>query len=45
MATRGAYLYAPRIKMIEKAQNMFTETKEHLFESKAAEEHAKLLRW
>ncbi|XP_041994658.1 protein VACUOLELESS1-like [Salvia splendens] len=34
----------PRIKLIEKASNLFAESKEHMFESKAAEEHAKLLR-
>ncbi|KAL3821342.1 hypothetical protein ACJIZ3_007247 [Penstemon smallii] len=44
MASKGSPLHGPRIKMIEKAQNLFTETKEHTFESKAAEEHAKLLR-
>lgn len=44
MASRGAPLHGPRIKLIEKAHNLFSETKEHVFESKAAEEHAKLLR-
>lgn len=44
MATRGSPLHGPRIKLIEKAHNLFMETKEHVFESKAAEEHAKLLR-
>lgn len=44
MASRGSPLHGPRIKLIEKAQSLFTETKEHHFESKAAEEHAKLLR-
>ncbi|CAH1434996.1 unnamed protein product [Lactuca virosa] len=44
MATRGSPLHTPRIKLIEKAQNLFAETKEHVFESKAAEEHARLLR-
>ena len=34
----------PRIKLIEKASNLFAESKDHMFESKAAEEHAKLLR-
>ncbi|KAK9150902.1 hypothetical protein Syun_009211 [Stephania yunnanensis] len=34
----------PRIKLIEKAHNLFAETKENTFESKAAEEHAKLIR-
>ncbi|XP_015880079.3 protein VACUOLELESS1 [Ziziphus jujuba] len=44
MASKGSPLHGPRIKLIEKAQNLFSETKEHTFESKAAEEHAKLLR-
>lgn len=44
MASKGAPLHGPRIKLIEKAHNLFSETKEHVFESKAAEEHAKLLR-
>ncbi|XP_052210322.1 protein VACUOLELESS1 [Diospyros lotus] len=44
MASKGSPLHGPRIKLIEKAQSLFTETKEHTFESKAAEEHAKLLR-
>ncbi|KAH7651892.1 Vacuolar protein sorting-associated protein 16 [Dioscorea alata] len=44
MASKGTPLHGPRIKLIEKAQNLFAETKEHMFESKAAEEHAKLLR-
>ncbi|GFQ05879.1 protein vacuoleless1 [Phtheirospermum japonicum] len=44
MASKGSPLHGPRIKLTEKAQNLFTETKEHIFESKAAEEHAKLLR-
>lgn len=44
MASKGSPLHGPRIKLIEKAQNLFAETKEHVFESKAAEEHAKLLR-
>uniref|UniRef100_A0A5B7BBB9 Protein VACUOLELESS1 n=1 Tax=Davidia involucrata TaxID=16924 RepID=A0A5B7BBB9_DAVIN len=44
MASKGSPLHGPRIKLIEKAQGLFSETKEHTFESKAAEEHAKLLR-
>lgn len=44
MASKGSPLHGPRIKLIEKAQSLFVETKEHTFESKAAEEHAKLLR-
>lgn len=44
MASKGSPLHGPRIKLIDKAQSLFSETKEHTFESKAAEEHAKLLR-
>lgn len=44
MASKGSPLQGPRIKFIEKAQTLFAETKEHTFESKAAEEHAKLLK-
>lgn len=44
MASKGSPLHGPRIKLIEKAHSLFAETKEHTFESKAAEEHAKLLR-
>ncbi|CAH1416768.1 unnamed protein product [Lactuca virosa] len=44
METRGSPLHTPRIKLIEKSQNLFAETKEHFFESKVAEEHARLLR-
>ncbi|KAL2476581.1 Protein VACUOLELESS1 [Abeliophyllum distichum] len=44
MASKGSPLHGPRVKLIEKAQHLFSETKEHTFESKAAEEHAKLLR-
>uniref|UniRef100_A0A6N2NGT4 Vps16 C-terminal domain-containing protein n=1 Tax=Salix viminalis TaxID=40686 RepID=A0A6N2NGT4_SALVM len=44
MGSKGSPLHGPRIKLIEKAHNLFSETKEHTFESKAAEEHAKLLR-
>ncbi|XVF20922.1 hypothetical protein REPUB_Repub12eG0045500 [Reevesia pubescens] len=44
MASKGSPLHGPRIKLIEKAQHLFSETKELTFESKAAEEHAKLLR-
>ncbi|KAG5017440.1 hypothetical protein JHK85_023576 [Glycine max] len=44
MASKGSPLHGPRIKLIEKAHGLFAETKEHTFESKAAEEHAKLLR-
>ncbi|KAK4607376.1 hypothetical protein RGQ29_001281 [Quercus rubra] len=44
MASKGSPLHGPRIKLIEKAHSLFSETKEHTFESKAAEEHAKLIR-
>lgn len=44
MASKGSPLHGPRIKLIEKARNLFSQTKEHTFESKAAEEHAKLLK-
>ncbi|EOA29029.1 hypothetical protein CARUB_v10025283mg [Capsella rubella] len=44
MASKGSPLYGPRIKLIEKARNLFSQAKEHTFESKAAEEHAKLLK-
>lgn len=42
-ASKGSSL-GPRIKLIEKAGSLFLESKEHMFEAKAAEEHAKLLR-
>lgn len=45
MASRGSPLHGPRVKLIEKAQTLFAETKEHVFESKAAEEHARLLKY
>ncbi|KAL3508949.1 hypothetical protein ACH5RR_028350 [Cinchona calisaya] len=44
MASKGSPLQGPRIKLIENVHKLFSETKEHVFESKAAEEHAKLLR-
>lgn len=44
MASKGSPLHGPRIRLIEQAQKLFSETKEHTFEAKAAEEHAKLLR-
>lgn len=44
MASKGSPLHGPRVKLIEKVQHLFVETKENFFESKAAEEHAKLLR-
>ncbi|KAJ3670766.1 hypothetical protein LUZ60_008192 [Juncus effusus] len=45
MASRGGSpLPGPRTRLIEQAQKLFSETKENFFESKAAEEHAKLLK-
>lgn len=44
MASKGSPLHGPRIKLIDNAHKLFLETKEHVFESKEAEEHAKLLR-
>lgn len=44
LAQKGSPLQGPRIKLIDQAHRLFAETKEHAFESKAAEEHAKLLR-
>lgn len=41
---KGAPVHTPRVKLIEKARDLLLETKEHVFESKAADEHAKLLR-
>lgn len=41
---KGVPVHTPRLKLIEKAHNLLLETKEHVFESKAADEHAKLLR-
>ncbi|KAI3882164.1 hypothetical protein MKW92_008320 [Papaver armeniacum] len=37
-------LHGPRINLIEQTQSLFAKTKERTFESKAAEEHARLLR-
>ncbi|XP_072968310.1 protein VACUOLELESS1 isoform X2 [Typha angustifolia] len=44
MASKGSPLHGPRIRLIEQAQKLFSETKELTFEMKASEEHAKLLR-
>lgn len=49
MASRGSPLHGPRIKLIEKTKNLFEKAKDpkdkdFIFESKAADEHAKLLR-
>lgn len=45
MASKGSPLHGPRIRLIEQAQKLFAETKENMFESKASEEYAKLLRY
>ncbi|KAJ1284684.1 hypothetical protein BS78_03G223800 [Paspalum vaginatum] len=44
MASKGSSLHGPQVRLIEQAHRLFAETKEHVFESKASEEHAKLLR-
>ncbi|VAH62507.1 unnamed protein product [Triticum turgidum subsp. durum] len=44
MASKGSPLHGPQVRLVEQAHRLFAETKEHLFESKSAEEHAKLLR-
>lgn len=44
LASKGSPLHGPRIKLIDNAHKLFLETKEQVFESKEAEEHAKLLR-
>lgn len=45
MASKGSPLHGPQVRLVEQAHRLFAETKEHLFESKSAEEHAKLLRY
>ena len=45
MASKGTSLHGPQVRLIEQAHRLFAETKEHVFESKASEEHAKLLRY
>jgi hypothetical protein len=45
MASKGSPLHAQQVKLVDQAQRLFGETKEHLFESKSAEEHLKLLRY
>lgn len=44
LASKGSPLHGPRIRVIEKARDLFRETREHAFEAKAADEHQKLLR-
>ncbi len=41
----GSALQGPRLKLIEQASELYAHTKEHVFESKATEEQAKLLRY
>ncbi|KAM0858443.1 hypothetical protein ACQ4PT_047830 [Festuca glaucescens] len=43
VASKGS-IHVPQVRLIDQAYRLFAETKEHLFESKSAEEHAKLLR-
>jgi vacuolar protein sorting-associated protein 16 len=45
MASKGSPLHGPQVRLIEQSHRLFAETKEHVFESKASEEHAKLLRY
>lgn len=44
MASKGSPLHGPQVRLIESAHRLFVDTKEHVFESKSSEEHAKLLR-
>jgi hypothetical protein len=41
----GSALQGPRLKTIEQASEIYAQTKEHGFESKAAEEQARLLKY
>lgn len=41
----GSALQGPRLKTIEQASDLYGQTKDHAFESKAAEEQAKLLKY
>lgn len=43
MASKGSHV--PQVRLIEQAHKLFMETKDHVFESKSSEEHAKLLRY
>jgi hypothetical protein len=45
MTSKGSPLHGPQVRLTEQAHRLFAETKEHVFESKASEEHAKLLRY
>lgn len=45
MGTRsGSALQGPRLKAIDQASELYAQTKEHMFEAKAAEEQGKLLK-
>ncbi|KAL2623066.1 hypothetical protein R1flu_003271 [Riccia fluitans] len=41
---QGSALQGPRVKLIEQAAELYSQTKDNSFEAKAAEEHAKLLK-
>ena len=41
----GSALQGPRLKTIDQASDLYAQTKEHVFESKAAEEQGKLLKY
>eukprot|EP00249_Psilotum_nudum_P017159 c26189_g1_i1 orf=274-2796(+) len=43
-ARQGSPFQGPRLRLIEQAQDLYAQTKEHALESKSCEEHAKLLR-
>lgn len=46
MGTRsGSALQGPRLKAIDQASELYAQTKEHMFEAKAAEEQGKLLKY
>ena len=45
MASKGPPLHGSQVRLVEQAHRLFADTKEHIFESKSAEEHAKLLRY
>jgi len=41
----GSALQGPRLKTIEQASELYAQTKENMFEAKAAEEQGKLLKY
>ncbi|KAG6541575.1 hypothetical protein Mapa_017028 [Marchantia paleacea] len=41
---QGSALQGPRVKLIEQSAELYAQTKDHSFEAKAAEEHARLLK-